>query len=77
MIQNNGTSGGIPNTNTTAQNLRGLVCDRNLNETIIFPTQSISDTVQTQLCNLTLVQFDQLYGLLLSALNNTRSNEEV
>ncbi|VDI42992.1 ATP-binding cassette, subfamily A (ABC1), member 1 [Mytilus galloprovincialis] len=77
LIQNNGTSGGIPNTNTTAQNLRGLVCDRNLNETIIFPTQSISDTVQTQLCNLTLVQFDQLYGLLLSALNNTRSNEEI
>ncbi|XP_071145778.1 phospholipid-transporting ATPase ABCA1-like isoform X2 [Mytilus edulis] len=77
LIQNNGTSGGIPNTNITAQNLRGLVCDRNLNETIIFPTQSISDTVQTQLCNLTLVQFDQLYGLLLSALNNTRLNEEI
>ncbi|CAC5414478.1 ABCA1 [Mytilus coruscus] len=75
LIQNNRTSGGIPN--TTVQDLRSLLCDRNLNETIIFPTQSLQDTVQTQLCNLSLVQFDELYGLLLSALNNTRSNEEI
>lgn len=62
----------------TAQDLQNLLCEQGyLNRTLIIPSDSVRETVQNQICNLTSPQFDQLYALLLSALNDPNARNEV
>lgn len=64
--------------NATVNDVRGLVCEGNLfNQSFTFPTESLRDTVQSQLCNLSLPQFTNLYNIFTSALNTTRTSQEI
>lgn len=68
----------IQNTNTTVQDFRSHLCERGqFNQKIIIPTLSLQGIVQTEMCDLPTGHFDELYGLLWSGVDTTRSSEEV
>jgi hypothetical protein len=58
--------------------IRDLICNGDLlNRAFVFPNASLSDNIKAQLCNLTRAQFTELYDIFASAVNTTRTVQEV
>ena len=64
--------------NATVNDIRDLICNGDLlDRAFVFPNETLRDNIKSQLCNLTIAQFTELYDIFTSKVNTTRTTQEV